>query len=168
MKNKTFKITLLSLLIVLSTSFTKHKYYVSLCEIEYVKEEKSIQILLHIFIDDLEATLNKEQNKTLYLASTKEVKNVKEIYKSYLQKQVTIKINNTLEPYNYIGHEYDNDIAIFYLEIPYNKPINLFEIKNTCLFSTFNNQQNIIKLSIYEKQKTFYLTKKNSIGLLKL
>ena len=41
-------------------SFTLHKYYVSLCEIEYVKEQQSLQITLGVTLEDLEFTLNEK------------------------------------------------------------------------------------------------------------
>jgi hypothetical protein len=46
-------------------AFTLHKYYISLCEIEYVEEQESIQIIIGIFIDDLELSLNKEHKTKL-------------------------------------------------------------------------------------------------------
>lgn len=155
------------LLITVTSSFTLHKYYMSLCEIEYVKKEKAVQILLNIFIDDLEATLNKEQNKLLYLATEKEDKNIKTIYKNYLNQHFKIQINHSKKSYQYIGHKYDDEIVTFYLEIPNIKHINSFQIKNTCLFKLFNTQKNIIKLKINEQHKTFFLTTKNDKGLLK-
>ena len=57
-------------------AFSVHKYYISLCEIEYVEEQKSIQITLGMFIDDLEVTLNKSNDTILNLATTDEVKNI--------------------------------------------------------------------------------------------
>ena len=65
---KKFRFLFLLLFIPL-VSFTVHKYYISLCEIEYVEEQKSIQIKLGLFIDDIELTLNKNHNSELYLAT---------------------------------------------------------------------------------------------------
>ena len=56
-------------------SFTMHKYYVSLCEIEYVKEQQSLQITLGVTLEDLEFTLNNNSGKQLNLASKIEIKN---------------------------------------------------------------------------------------------
>ncbi len=34
-------------------AFAMHKYYISLCEIEYIEEQQAIQIALGMFIDDM-------------------------------------------------------------------------------------------------------------------
>ncbi|SDX31140.1 hypothetical protein SAMN05444411_104180 [Lutibacter oricola] len=149
-------------------SFTLHKYYVSMCEIEYVQEQKSVQITLGLFIDDIEDTLDKDLNTVTNLATTSEIKNVDTLYYNYLKKHFNLTINNTVKNFTYIGKEYDDDIVRFYLEIENIEQLQQLEIKNTCLFNYFEEQQNIIKIKVKDYHKTFYLTKNNDKGLLKL
>ncbi|NLP57984.1 DUF6702 family protein [Lutibacter sp. B1] len=147
-------------------AFTMHKYYVSLCEIEYVEDQKSIQIILGLFIDDLEFTLNKDAKKNLYLASTEEVQNIDAYYKEYLNNHFKVVVNNKAQNFNFIGKEYDGDIVRFYLEITDIKELKSLQITNTSLFRDFENQQNIIKIKVNKFNKTFYLDKNNPKGLL--
>lgn len=155
------------LLFIPLLAFTLHKYYVSLCEIEYVEEQKSIQITLGMFIDDFEVTLNKTNDTILNLATKDEVKNIDKYYKSYLNKHFKIIVNNKLQAYNYIGKEYDGDLVRFYLEIMNIEHINSIEVINNCLFEEFEDQENIIKIRANSTNKTFYLNRKNDKGLLK-
>lgn len=148
-------------------AFGFHKYYVSLTEVEYVEKEESIQIILSIFIDDLEKTLNKNNNKTLALASNREVENIDDYYIKYLQENLTFKANNQLQNFKYIGKKYEQDVVRFYLEIINIKTLNTLEISNTVLFRDFPEQQNIVKIKVAKFNKTFYLDKKNDKGLLK-
>ncbi|MDO9038949.1 MAG: hypothetical protein Q7U59_11445, partial [Lutibacter sp.] len=90
-----------------------HKYYVSLCEIEYLKEKQSVQIILGVFIDDLEFTLNKNIGKQLNLASKTEVENVDDYYKKYLSEHLLVSVNSKNQSFKYIGKEYDGDIVRF-------------------------------------------------------
>ena len=46
-----FKKHLLILLIVPLMAFGTHKYYMSLCEIEYAESKQAVQIILEIFIN---------------------------------------------------------------------------------------------------------------------
>lgn len=147
-------------------AFTMHKYYVSLCEIEYVEEQQSIQIVLGMFIDDIEFTLNKNHAAKLYLATPDEVSNIDKFYKKYLNEHFKIKINGKWHIFDYIGKEYDDDIVRFYLEITGIQQLNSIEITNTALFRDFERQQNIIKLKAKNYHKTFYLNRKNDKGLL--
>lgn len=163
-----FRKYLLLFLIAPLFAFSIHKYYISLCEIEYVEEKKSIQIILGIFIDDLEVTLNKDLNSKLFLATDKEPSNIDKVYEDYLNKNFKISINQKTMPYVFIGKEYDDDIVRFYLEIPNIKQLNSIAISNTSLLRDFESQQNIIKIKINKLHKTFYLDKENANCLLNI
>jgi uncharacterized protein DUF6702 len=154
------------LLLIPLLAFTVHKYYISLCEIEYVKEQKSLQITVGMFIDDIEFTLNKNNNTILNLATKNEVEHIDNYYSEYLNNHFKVKVNNNIRPFIFIGKEYDDDIVRFYLEITDIKEIASIEISNTSLFRDFENQQNIIKINANNKHKTFYLNRKNDKGLL--
>lgn len=155
------------LLVVPLLAFSLHKYYISLCEIEYIEEQQSLQITLGIFIDDIELTLNKDYNKILNIATKQEVDSIDTYYKKYLNKHFQISANNKLQSYTYIGKEYDGDIVRFYLEVSNILHLTSIEIINTSLFRDFKDQQNIIKINANNIHKTFYLTRKNDKGLLK-
>lgn len=161
-----FKKFLLLFLLIPLTAFTIHKYYISLCEIEYVEDQKSLQITLGLFIDDIEFTLNKDYNAILNLATKDEVKNIDTYYKTYLNEHFKITINNKPTPFMYIGKEYDDDIVRFYLEIINVETLKSIEVKNTSLLRDFENQENIIKIKANNIHKTFYLNRKNNKDLL--
>jgi len=164
MKSK--KILFLFLLIPL-VAFSIHKYYISLCEIDFIEDKKSVQITLGMFIDDIELTLNKDNNTKLNIDTPKEVEKIDEYFESYLNNHFKLTINNKAAIYQYIGKEYDDDIVRFYLEITDIAKLNSIEISNTCLTRDFEDQQNIIKISANRKHKTFYFNKKTYKGLLK-
>ncbi len=149
-------------------AFTLHKYYLSLCEIEYVEEQQSIQIILGIFIDDLEVVLNKEHQLKLNLGTENEAKETDAYYESYLNSHFKVITNNQLSQYQYIGKKYDDDIVRFYLEIQGIEQLQSIEIFNNCLTKEFEDQQNIIKIKTNKLHKTFYLNKNNTNCLLKI
>ena len=148
-------------------AFTIHKYYISLCEIEYVESQHSLQITIGMFIDDLEVTLNKNHQLKLEINTDQENEKIDKFYASYLTDNFKIVLNDIVQKHNYIGKEYDDDIVRFYLEIVDIKALNSLEITNTSLFKDFEDQQNIIKIKVNDFHKTFYLNKKNDKGLLK-
>jgi len=147
-------------------AFSAHKYYISLCEIEYVQEKKSIQISLGLFIDDLEFTLNKTHDTVFYLSSKEELNTIDTFYENYLNDHFQITINNDKKAIDYIGKEYDDDIVRFYLEIGDIESLKSLEVQHTSLLRDFPDQQNIIKIKVNKFHKTFYLDKRNDKGLL--
>ena len=148
-------------------SFTMHKYYISLTQVNYIQEEKSLQITTRIFIDDLEFAIQKETNQNLELNTSIESKNSDDIITNYISERFKIKINDTFYTFKYLGKEYEEDLIYCYLEVQNIDEINSIKISNTVLFEVFNEQQNIVKLNINNSNKTFYFTKKNNKGLLK-
>lgn len=148
-------------------AFTIHKYYISLCEIEFVESQQSVQITLGMFIDDIEFALNKDNNANLKISTKYEAKNIDAYFEKYLNTHLNISINNSESIYTYIGKEYDDDIVRFYLEISNIKKLTSIEVINNSLTKYFDQQQNIIKIKANERHKTFYLDKNTTKCLLK-
>ncbi|CAL2079766.1 DUF6702 family protein [Tenacibaculum sp. 190524A05c] len=147
-------------------SFTAHKYYLALTEIKHSTTNNSIQMIMNVFMDDIEVAINKEQGVDLQLTTKDEPKNVDEYFHNYLKDNYIITINNKKADYNFIGKEYDGDIVYFYLEIENVIKIESFEIENNVLVSHFPEQQNLVKITINDTKKSLILTKENNKGLL--
>ena len=163
---KPLKILFLLMVMPLMTAATLHKYYVSVTEIEYVKEKKSVQIISRIFVDDLEAVLRKRYDKRLYLTPKKESKEVNAVLQRYFKEKFQIKINGESTDYTFIGKEYDNDIVFCYFEIKNIEHIDSFEVTNKLLFEMFDDQKNVVKTNINSQPQSFILISQNDKGLL--
>ncbi|SOU87252.1 DUF6702 family protein [Tenacibaculum dicentrarchi] len=166
MNKNIIKISLLFFILPL-LAFSLHKYYISLTEISYQEETKSVQMIMNVFMDDIETAINKDYNVDLQLTSNNELKNVDSLFVNYLTKNFKIKINKKQATYNFIGKEYDGDIVYFYLETEHITSINTIEIENNMLVKYFPEQQNLIKASVKKERKSLFLDKKNNKGLLK-
>lgn len=149
------------------TSFNLHKFYISITQVNYVEKQHTIQITTRIFVDDLQKEINNISNTNIELASDREPKDVSNIYKQYLKKHLQFIVNKKKAVYNYIGSEYEKDLVIFYLEIENIDAINELEINNRVLYNSFNKQENIVKTNIYNKNKSFILTARDTKALVK-
>ena len=63
---KKIKIVFIAIFFIGLCSFTIHKFYVSVTQINFVPEKKVIQITARFFIDDLNNALEKKYKKTYY------------------------------------------------------------------------------------------------------
>ena len=158
---KVKKITVL-LFIIPFLSFSTHKYYLSLTQINYKSEAKAVQIIINVFMDDIETALNKDNDIDLQLTTKKELKNNDMYFKQYLEEKLTFKINGTPKNFNYIGKEYDGDLVFFYLEIENIPKVTNIEVKNTILTKHFETQQNLVKCKLNKKNKSVLLTKEEN------
>ena len=148
------------------TGFNAHKFYVSTTKVDYVKEQKSIQIISKIFVDDLEQVLQKRHNSKVQLDPKNETDLDQNYLLDYILKKLKFKVNgNDTQPI-YIGKEYDIDILNIYFEIENIDMLGSLEIENKILIDLFPEQQNIIHFSNEKNKKNLILDKNRPSGLL--
>jgi hypothetical protein len=149
---------LLLFAVLFLSSFSAHKFYVSVTQIDYVPSKKRIEITSRIFIDDLEKGLNKRFNKKVNLISTKELPEAEELIKSYLKEKIKISINKKPQNIEFLAREVEGDVLILYTKIAISKKINTFEIYNALLTEVYSDQQNIVHTNINSNKKSILLT----------
>lgn len=161
------KKTLLIFFIIPLLSFSAHKYYLSLTQIKFKEEAKSVQIIINVFMDDIETALNKDYNIDLQLTTKKELKNNDVYFEKYLKDKLQFKINAISKDFIYLGKEYDGDLVYFYLEIENITEVSTINISNKILIKHFPEQQNLIKSKVGSKNKSVLLTKDKYQEILK-
>lgn len=148
-------------------SFTVvHKYYVSITQVEYVKDKQSVQLISRIFMDDFEALLRKRYDEKITLNNGEDEAIIDDYIKKYLLTKIEISINGKEVVPTFVGKKYEDDIMHCYLEVENVASISSFEIKNKVLFDMFEDQKNIVRTHINNHNKTFVLTAQNDKGLL--
>jgi len=157
-------ITLLIAWISLTSFMNIHKYYVSVTDIEYAKEAKSLQVISRLFVDDIEKVLQERYNDSVKI----EDKLVDTYIEKYFSKKLLITVNNKQQKFNFIGKEIEDDMVHCYFEIENISNIEAISVINKLLFDVYDSQQNITHLKINDKKKSFLLIKDNASGLLKL
>jgi hypothetical protein len=156
--NKAF----LLLLIIPLLSFSAHKYYLSLTQVTFKPASKTVQVIINVFMDDIETALNKEYHIDLQLTTKKELKDNDLYFKKYLKEKLHFKVDNVAKEFTYIGKEYDADLVYFYLEIENINQLKTLGITNNILTKHFPQQQNMTKCKLGEKHKSILLTKKEN------
>ena len=164
---KVFKFLIIIFIIPLFAFTSMHKYYISVTQINYVKEKESVQITSRLFIDDFENALKTNYDENIILAEKDEAKIIDTYMQRYLQDKIKLRINNKAVTFNFIGKEYEGDIVRCYLEVEHVKSIEFFSITNSVLFDLQKDQQNIVKTNINSKNKSVILTYDNPNALLK-
>ncbi len=143
---------------MMCSSFVMHKYYVAVTQVDQVPQKKRIEITSRIFIDDLEKALTKKYKKKPNITSTNELPEAEEWIKSYIKDKIKISINKKPQNIEYLAKEVEGDVLIIYSKIAISKKINTFEIYNSLLTETFEEQQNIVHTHINGNKKSFLMT----------
>jgi hypothetical protein len=144
-----------------------HPFYISLTDIRFNDEEKSIEIAQKIFWDDLEVALAKTFDTKVDFMKPDSPSRLEDMIKKYLLMHNQITINGKRVKLEYLGYEIEDDAAWFYMEgKAVEKPITV-EIYNSLLVREFAEQQNLINFYIDRKPKSLILYKDKTSGGLK-
>ena len=102
--------------LLFTLAFTSHKYYLSLTQVEYNKEQNRLEVIINVFMDDIEIAVNKEYDVDLRLTTKQELEDVDIYFKKYLLKNLSFLVNDKPVEYSFIGKEYEGDLVYFYIE----------------------------------------------------
>ena len=163
---KLIKLPLLVLFTVVLSSFTAHKFYVSITKIEHSVESKSIQIISTLFIDDIEDVLQQRYDPSLILGKGEETDRGKELLEQYVLLKLKIEINGVSSNLEYLGHQYESDVVKIYIEIRDISEVKTIAVENKMLVEVFEEQQNIIHYKKGKKRKSMMLDGDNPKGML--
>jgi hypothetical protein len=152
----------LLLFIIPFVSFSAHKYYLSLTQITFKPASKTVQVIINVFMDDIETALNSDYKIDLQLTTKKELEDNDVYFKKYLKEKIHFKVDGIAKEFTYLGKEYDADLIYFYLEIENINQLKTLEITNNILTKHFPQQQNMTKCKLGEKHKSILLTKKEN------
>ena len=146
-----------------------HEFHVSKCLIKYNEASSSLEISMHIFLDDLEDALEINGIKNLYLCTENEAVGAEDHIVAYLARQFQVKLNGIDLELNFIGKELSDDLAAVwcYLEIYDITPEGELEISNEILFDLFDDQKNITSVKLPSGNEYFLFQKGDSTEKLK-
>ncbi|HET8753284.1 MAG TPA: DUF6702 family protein [Salinimicrobium sp.] len=159
------KILLLFLFLPLM-AFSAHKFYLSVTEIEYNSENKSLQVISRVFTDDMEAVLKERYNSEIFLTRKKEHPDADAFLKKYIEQRLKIVVNGELQKLNYLGKKYDNDQLVLFIEVENVPEIKSISVENKILTGLFPDQKNVVHIEFQGKTKSLLLTRDNESDLL--
>ncbi|TRO65593.1 DUF6702 family protein [Christiangramia sabulilitoris] len=159
------KKTLVLLFAIISLcSFTNadHETYLSVTEIEYKKEQKSLQIISRVFIDDFEDVLSKRYQKKISLSYKEDLISNKPLIEKYLAKKLNISVNGKELKLNFLGSKFDADQIVLFIESVNTENFSKIKVENLILTDLFDSQKNIVHVKKGEDIESMLLLKENS------
>lgn len=156
----------LILVLFISLKFLMHPFYISLTEMRFNEQNKSLEISQKIFWDDLEVALEDLYKTKVNFLKPENQEELDQMIEAYLLKHNQIIINNQKVKLAYLGYEVEEDAAWFYLEARRVSNPKRVEIHSDILIEHFPGQQNIINFFVSNKPKSLILQKGKESGTL--
>lgn len=138
-----------------------HPFHVSVCDVDFKEESKSIQVSQRIFLDDLEKALNEKYDINIAIDDMSTEAYRDSIIQVYLFETLNLIIDGKVRNRNYIGNEIEEDAMWCYIEYEGIKKFETLEMTNRVLLETFDDQANIVHFSYGESEKSVKLDKLN-------
>lgn len=148
-----------------------HEFHLSKCDIDYSEEESALQISISIFIDDLEMTLKDQGYDNLKICTETEAPDAESLIFRYIQEHLVIEVDGRPVQLSWVGKEISEDLAAVwsYLQIDNVDPKESIAVTNDVLMASFDDQQNVVKLTMDKNRKSFFLfDRKEFAGTLNL
>jgi len=149
------------------SSFSIHKFYVSLYQVDFAPEKKMLQITSRIFIDDLNNAIEKKYSKKIHLGAENETNTDLLLFKKYFNEKFTIKVNGQVKDVQFLSKEMEGDVLICYFRITEIRKIESLEIFNAVITDGNSEQQNIMHFSILGVKNTLLFTESSPKGVIK-
>ncbi len=131
-----------------------HEFHASKCLIEYKASEKTLEISLHLFVDDVEEALRRKGADQLFLCTEKESSQATTYLERYLRQGLQLQLDGRDCSLRFVGKEPSEDWQGMWCyaevtEVPVFKELVL---NNTLLTEVFSDQKNLVNV-VGPKQK---------------
>lgn len=140
--------------LLLSIASAIHPFFVSMCDINHNAKDKTVEISVRIFSDDLESTLKKSYSTSFDIIKPVDRSSVDKMISGYISNHLVIQIDGKIHKLNYIGYEIKEASAWCYFEIENIVAIKSVSVTNSLLYDFNKNQINLIHLKMNGKEKS--------------
>lgn len=145
-------------MLLLSSGTLAHEFYMSLTQINFNDKQRSLEISIKIFADDLERALIEKGMEPLFIGTEKEKPNSEEVILAYLQRRFKLEVNGTEVQYNWVGMEITNDFGAIwcYVEVLNVDAVKDISFYNRILTEAFDGQTNVVELLMPSGTKRYW------------
>lgn len=137
-----------------------HPIHVSVTEIEFDEKDHALEIMMRVFIDDLELSLRDQLNQPeLDLLNPPQGITTDELANKYIKQHFKLSLDGKEQKTNYLGHEREGDALIFYIEVKDVSKWKTISVRNAVIMATHEDQSNIVHVYVGERVKSLRLTR---------
>ena len=143
-----------------------HPFHVSVSEVHYNDQTKTLEISIRMFTDDIELAVQKQGHENFSLSGQTDRKVADEYLAGYLAERFKISVDENPLNLQYLGYEMDEDATICYIESGKVDSIGKIEIYNDLLTDVVEDQINLTHFEYQGKTKSFRAVKGNTSAII--
>lgn len=139
-----------------------HPFYISMTEINYNNNAKTLEISVRIFTDDFEKTLRKNCNCKVDLLTKGDRKAMETHVSNYVKRHLQMKVNGQQQNLEFVGYQQESESTWNYFQVKNVTRLNKLELVNSLLHDYREEQINIIHVMANGKEQSDKLDFPNS------
>ncbi len=152
-------------MVLLIAARPTHEYHISVTKLNYNPSQKTLEISIRAFTDDLEKGLSLANDNRRILLRNGDENNP--LVEKYLRKHfVLADPERKLRAFSYIGKEEEADATWLYLEVNFPGNPDGWVMKNELLMEAFDDQVNMVNAKWGDDRKTYLFKKGKSVQAL--
>ena len=143
-----------------------HPFYVSMVELNHNVKEKTAEVSVRIFTEDLENTLKKYGNTQIDLLKPANKAMVDKLLNDYIQHKLQLKLNDKPVTLQYIGYEQQMESIWTYLEVKDVASIKKVSVNCSLLYDYQDKQTNIFHIKANGTEKGYKLDYPETVAVI--
>lgn len=150
---------------LLMSASPKHEYHVSVTRMRYEASQKTLEVSVRTFTDDLEKGLSLSNDNRRFELRNDDQNNP--YVERYLRKHFAMAgPDRHIRAFRYIGKEEEADATWLYLEVPFSGTPEGWVMRHDMLMDTFDDQVNMVNVKWGDDRKTYLFKKGQSVQAL--
>jgi hypothetical protein len=166
-------LALAAAMVVLTTRLTSinlgaHPIHVTVLQMDYNPKSQALELAFKIFADDFESAVNKQNNVMLRLGSERELPNAANLLYEYIKRHFSMSLNGKPVASRLVGKEIEGEAVWVYVEVPSMQALGTkgtknLTLQNTLLFDVYDDQSNLVNMSLSGQRKSAIFRKGKEI-----
>lgn len=148
-----------ALLLFSSQAEVIHDLHLSKTDIEYNESESSLEITIHIYIDDLEIALSEKGHQDLRLCTLDENELSNQFISEYINDKMKLYLDQEPIDIIFLGKEESDDLqAVWcYIEVPISYIPEVFKVELDFFNELYDDQKNVLRIEFDKDHKGYFL-----------
>ena len=134
-----------------------HPFHVSICEIVHNEKNRTLEITMKMFTDDLENALKAYSQQDFSINDQVNQPVSKTIIETYLEEKFSVWLNDQPATIHYLGAETDADALWCFLEVHNVHQLHKVRIMDAVIMEFYRDQVNLVHLESRGKIKSLQL-----------
>jgi hypothetical protein len=150
--------------VILSWVLSLHPLHVSVTDIVHDEKERELEIIMRIFTDDLEASIRAQRNRPDLDLLNPAQSTTDELVKDYVLQRFSVSLDGKKQVLNFLGTQVEDDALLCYIQVRAVKKWKTIEVHNNIITEVYDDQSNLVHVTVGEKVRSLRLMKNNPSG----